>query len=97
VLDNLLFMQKLIYDGNDRGNYCYGTFEQFMKSNQAEHIRSRFNMSSNLFQLWFLKGVVVHYKCNGSEANVKASVSLHGTSKEAIGEVERIILDAKEL
>lgn len=89
-------MQKLIYKGNDLGFYCYGTFKQFMKSNQAEHIRSRFDMSNDLFQIWLFKGVVVHYKCNSSESNGKASVCLHGSSDKSMGEVEKIILEAKK-
>ena len=48
-------MDKTIYDGPDTGRFVYGEFERFMGNLEgAEHVISRFDISNNLFQIWFL-------------------------------------------
>lgn len=91
-------MNRLIYNGPDKGVYNYTYFQKFMEECKAELIKEKCNVD-DLFHIWFFpeQGVVVNY--NNIEENLKgkALVVLHGFSDEDIGKVEKIILDkAKE-
>lgn len=84
-------MKKTIYEGIDSGLYVFGEFEKFMKSvPDAELVRGKFTLGE-LYQVWHLKEVTIHYSHNNREMNSKATVNLHG-APAAIGEVEKLIL-----
>ena len=84
-------MIKTIYEGIDSGLYVFGEFEKFMKRiPDAELVRGKFSLGE-LYQVWHLKEVTIHYENNNREMNSRTKVNLHGTP-EAISEVEKLIL-----
>ncbi|MDP3966356.1 MAG: hypothetical protein Q8Q04_02400 [archaeon] len=86
-------MKKEIYSGSNSGFYCYGSFESFMFKESAEHIRSRFDLGTDLFQIWLLEGVLIHYRNNGKQKDGKTFITLYDRNTEKLEGVEKIILD----
>jgi len=83
---------KNIYEGLETGIFTYGDFERFMREQKAEFIKGRFSAGATApYQIWHLKDATVLYTCTDSMRSSYARVSATGT-KEAIGEVEKIIL-----
>jgi len=87
-------MRKRIYDDSDSGKFVYGNFRRFMDWTGAENIKSRFDMSNDLYQIWFLDGVAVRYVVHGG-MDSHAIVDLFGASEGDISKVEKIILEGE--
>jgi hypothetical protein len=84
-------MKKTIYEGIDSGLYVFGDFEKFMKRiPAAELVRGKFSLGE-LYQVWHLNEVTIHYEHDKRETNPKVKVNLHGATA-AISEVEKLIL-----
>ena len=86
-------MKGVVYSGLDTGFYCYSSFEKFMEKIKAEHIRSRFDTGNDLFQIWFLGGVLIYYRNNGHSTNAKATITLYSQEKIALEGIEKIIAE----
>jgi hypothetical protein len=84
-------MIKNIYEGIDTGLYVFSEFEKFMKRiPAAELVRGEFSLGE-LYQIWHLREVTIHYEHNKREVTPKVKVNLHGVP-EALSEVEKLIL-----
>jgi hypothetical protein len=82
---------KPIYEGIDSGLYVFGAFEKFMKRiPAAELVRGEFSLGE-LYQVWHLNEVTIHYEHNKREVTPKVKVNLHG-APQAISNVEQLIL-----